>query len=229
MIGPWEYDLKRLTASVNVAGRENGLNARERRAAVLRCVQGYRGNLDRLQSMGILDVWYLHAYPGRKMDAKTEAIIRKSVEKAMGATNAALLGKVAARDVTGSWHLKDDPPILTPVDKETRDAVIERFKAYAQTLSPERRFLLGRYHVVDVGHHVVGVGSVGTRAYLALLMGNNDQDSLFLQVKEATVPAHAPYVPPRPLELANEGMRVVMGQRALQASSDIFLGWTSIH
>jgi hypothetical protein len=72
------------------------------------------------------------------MDAKTEAIIRKSVEKAMGATNAALLGKVAARDVTGSWHLKDDPPILTPVDKETRDAVIERFKAYAQTLSPER-------------------------------------------------------------------------------------------
>jgi uncharacterized protein (DUF2252 family) len=234
VIGPWEYDLKRLTASVNVAGRENGLNARERRAAVLRCVQGYRANLDRLQSMGILDVWYLHAYPGRKnplvkMDAKTEAIIKKSVDKAMASTNTALLGKVAARDVTGSWHLKDDPPILTPVDKETRDAVVEGLKVYAHTLTPERRFLLSRYHVVDVGHRVVGVGSVGTRAYLALLMGNDDQDPLFLQVKEATAPAHGPYVPPRPLELENEGMRVVMGQRALQSSSDIFLGWTSIH
>lgn len=233
VIGPWEYDLKRLTASVNVAGRENGLNARERRAAVLRCVQGYRGNLERLQSMGILDVWYLHAYPGRKnplvkMDAKTEAIIKKSVDKAMASTNAALLGKVAARDVTGSWHLKEDPPILISVDKETRDAVVEGLRPYAHTLTPERRFLLGRYRVVDVGHRVVGVGSVGTRAYLVLLMGNDDQDPLFLQVKEATAPAHGPYVPPRPLELENEGMRVVMGQRALQASSDIFLGWTSI-
>jgi uncharacterized protein (DUF2252 family) len=233
VVGPWEYDLKRLTASVNVAGRENGLNARERKAAVLRCVQGYRGNIDRLQSMGILDVWYLHAYPGRKnplvkMDAKTEAIVKKSVDKAMGSTNAALLGKVAARDVTGSWRLKEDPPILTPVSKEERDAIVEGLKGYAQTLSPERRYLLSRYHLADVGHRVVGVGSVGTRAYLALLMGNDDQDALFLQVKEATVPAHAPYVPPRTLEIGHEGQRVVVGQRALQASSDIFLGWTTI-
>lgn len=98
-IGPWEYDLKRLTASVKVAGRENGMNARERKAAVLRCVEGYRWNLDRLQSMGVLDVWYLHAYPGRKnplvkTDPKTEAVIKKSVDKAMGSTNMTLLTKV---------------------------------------------------------------------------------------------------------------------------------------
>ncbi|HYK37445.1 DUF2252 domain-containing protein [Alloacidobacterium sp.] len=233
-IGPWEYDLKRLTASVNVAGRENGLNARERKDAVLRCVQGYRWNLDRLQSMGVLDVWYLHAYPGRKnplakVDPKTEAILRKSVDKAMSSTNMALLSKVAVRDVTGTWHLREDPPILTPVSKEIRDGVVAGLKDYAQTLSPERRFLLSRFHVVDVGHRVVGVGSVGTRAYLALLMGNCDQDPLFLQIKEAIVPAHAPYVPTLTSEFNHQGKRIVIGQRALQASSDIFLGWTTIH
>jgi len=233
MIGPWEYDLKRLAASLNVAGRENGLNARERRTAVIRCVEGYRNNLFQLQSMGILDVWYRHAYPGRtnpllKFDAKTAAIVEKAVVKASGKTNRALLQKVGQRDVTGSWTLHEDPPILTHIPDKLRDQIYEGLNAYADTLNPERRYLLGRYHVVDVGHRVVGVGSVGTRAYLALLLGNDDLDPLFLQIKEATAPAHSPYLPRFMDDFRHDGKRIVIGQRALQASSDIFLGWTTI-
>src|SRR4051812_6987499 len=103
-IGPWEWDLKRLTASVNVAGRENGLNRAERRAAVMRCVEGYRLNLNRLQSMGVLDVWYLHAYPGRqnplvRADAKSRAVFKKALTIASAQTSAALLTKTAERAV----------------------------------------------------------------------------------------------------------------------------------
>ncbi len=232
-IGPWEWDLKRLTASLNVAARENGLNRRERRDAVLRCVQGYCWNVERLQGMGILDIWYLHAYPGRKnlllqIDPKAEAVVKKSVAKAVQQTNANLLMKICERGVNGAWRLREDPPLLTRIDQATKEKIIDGLNAYADTLTRERRFMLSRYHVVDVGHRVVGVGSVGTRAYLVLLMGNGDTDPLFLQVKEATVPAHGPHLPPLEKEFDHQGKRVVMGQRALQASSDIMLGWTVI-
>jgi uncharacterized protein (DUF2252 family) len=231
--GPWEWDLKRLTASVNVAGRENGLNRNERRAAVIRCVAGYRFNLERLQSMGVLDTWYLHAYPGRqnplvKADPKSRAVFKKAVAIAAGQTNGTLLTKSAERAVDGSWHLLHTPPILTRVDAETREKVVDGLSAYSESLSRERRYMLRRYHVVDVAHRIVGVGSVGTRSYLALLFGNSDQDALFLQVKEATAPAHAAYLPPLPVEISNQGKRVVMGQRALQAATDVMLGWTTI-
>lgn len=233
VIGPWEWDLKRLTASVNVAGRENGLNRHERRAAVIRCSEGYRANLDRLQSMGVLDVWYLHAYPGRnnalvKADAKSRAVFKKVLDSATRQTNSALLAKTAERGVNGAWHLLHSPPLVTAVDAATRERVIDGLNRYADSLSRERRYMLSRYHVVDVVHRVVGVGSVGTRAYLALLFGNSDDDPLFLQVKEALPPAHAPYLPKPSAEFAHDGKRVVMGQRALQASSDVMLGWTTI-
>jgi uncharacterized protein (DUF2252 family) len=233
IIGPWEWDLKRLTASVNVAGRENGLSRTERRAAVMRCVEGYRFNLNRLQSMGVLDVWYLHAYPGRqnplvKADAKSRAVFKKALTIASAQTSAALLAKMAERAVDGAWHLLHAPPVITPMSDETREKVIDGLNAYADSLSRERRYMLGRYRVVDVVHRVVGVGSVGTRAYLALLLGNSDDDPLFLQVKEACAPAHAPYLSPLPSEYSNHGKRVVMGQRALQASTDVMLGWTAI-
>lgn len=232
-LGPWEWDLKRLVASVNVAGRENGLNRRERRSAVKGTVAGYRTNLERIQSMGVLDVWYLHAYPGRqnplrKMNAKTEAILGKSVQKAMRQSNASLLAKAAERGVDGGWAFRHDAPVLTQVDNRMRDKIIDSFSEYAHTLTPERRYMLRRYNVVDVAHRVVGVGSVGTRAYLVLLFGNGDDDPLFLQVKEAVTPAHAPYLPPLPAEYAHEGKRVVMGERVLQASTDVMLGWTTI-
>ena len=232
VVGPWEWDLKRLTASVNVAGRQNGLNRRERSAAVLRCVQGYRFNINRLQSMGVLDVWYLHAYPGRdnpmlRVDPKSKAIFRKTVAKAMRTDNRALLPKVADHQADGKWAFRDDPPVLTTVDAATSKKVVQGLNGYAQSLSEERRLMLMRYHVSDVGHRVVGVGSVGTRAYLVLMFGNGEDDPLFLQVKESPNPALAPYLP-KIAGFSHNGRRVVVGQRALQASSDPMLGFTKI-
>jgi uncharacterized protein (DUF2252 family) len=232
-VGPWEWDLKRLAASVNVAARENGINKAERGAAVRRAVEGYRWCVGRMESMGVLDVWYEHAYPDTKnpllkRDPKAQALIGKAVAKARTQTNAMLLRKSAERSPSGGLRLREDPPIQTRVDNKTREKVIQGLEEYAAALSPERFFMLNRYHVVDVVHRVVGVGSVGTRAYLALLMGNDDNDPLFLQVKECASPAHAPYVPPLPKQFEHHGKRVVMGQRALQASSDIMLGPTTV-
>jgi uncharacterized protein (DUF2252 family) len=184
--------------------------------------------------MGVLDIWYLHAYPGRenplvKVDPKSKAVFRKTWSKALQTDNRALLPKVADRVSDGVWNFRDDPPVLTRLDKTTKQKVIDSLTPYSLTLSRERRLMLNRYHVVDVAHRVVGVGSVGTRAYLVLLFGNGDNDPLFLQVKEATTPAHAPFLPPIPdKELIHNGKRVVVGQRALQASSDPMLGYTNI-
>jgi uncharacterized protein (DUF2252 family) len=233
-IGPWEWDLKRLVASVNVAARENGMNKKERAEAVMRTVQGYRSNIMRMKDMGVLDIWCLHAYPDRenpvvKIDEKTSAVIAKCVAKAKQQTNRTLLTKVSERGVSGGWRLREDPPVLTHVDVATRDKIIEGLNDYAESLPLERRYMLSRYHVVDVAHRIVGVGSVGTRAYLALLFGNSDDDPLFLQIKECVSPAHAPYLPPLPERYRkHEGERVVVGQRALQASSDIMLGVTRV-
>ena len=232
VIGPWEWDLKRLTASINVAGRSNGLNRRERATAVRRSVEGYRMNVGRLEKMGVLDVWYLHYYPGRanplvKMDAKSKAVFAKTLDKALRTDNRTLLPKVVERTSKGEWRFKDNPPVLTPIPASNHK-IIQVLNHYAQTLSPERRFMLGRYHAVAAAHRVVGVGSVGTRAYLVLLLGNGDDDPLFLQVKESVRAAHAPYLPPVPKEFQHNGKRVVMGQRALQASSDPMLGYTTI-
>jgi uncharacterized protein (DUF2252 family) len=233
VIGPWEWDLKRLTASVNVAGRQNGLNRSERAAAVRQCVKGYRFNARRLQDMGVLDTWYLHAYPGKenpivKADPKSKAVFRKTLAKAMHTDNRALMPKVADRKGNGKWTFRDDPPVLTRVDKATRQKVIDALNRYSLTLPRERRLMLGRYHFADVAHRVVGVGSVGTRAYLVLLFGNGDADPLFLQVKEALPPAHAPFLPTALGEFQHNGKRVILGQRALQASSDPMLGYADI-
>jgi uncharacterized protein (DUF2252 family) len=232
-IGPWEWDLKRLVASVNVAGRENGLNRRERAVAVQRTVEGYRANITRLESMGLLEIWYLHAYPGRlspllKIDPKSQAVFKKVLAKALTTDNKALLPKVAERRNDGSWTFRDDPPVLTRVSASTKAKVIDALNRYSSTLPRERGFMLSRYHVADVAHRVVGVGSVGTRAYLALLFGSGDNDPLFLQVKEAAEPAHGPYVPPLAKEFLHNGKRVVLGQKGLQASNDPLLGFTDI-
>ena len=148
--------------------------------------------------------------------------------KAKETTNQTLLPKVAQRRHDGGWRFVEDPPVLTRVDAETRGKVAASLVEYAEHLSPEYRFMLRRYGLADVAHRVVGVGSVGTRAYLALLFGNGDDDPLFLQVKEATMPAHAPYLPAMPMRGEHQGFRVVAGQRALQALGDPMLGYTTI-
>ncbi len=241
-VGPWEWDLKRLTASVNVLGRENGLDRAERNRAVMLCVAGYRTNLERFHAMPVLDLWSLHTVVGRvdtraikalypeigKILTKGRAILAHAAEKARRSTNAALLLKVADRSVAGTWRFKTDPPILTGVEPAVREQITDTLNRYWRTLPPERRWMLQRYHVADVAHRVVGVGSVGTRAYLAMLFGNSDADPLFLQVKEAMDPAHAHYVAPMAPEHRHNGQRVVTGQAVMQASHDPLLGYTEI-
>jgi uncharacterized protein (DUF2252 family) len=231
--GPWEWDLKRLVSSVNVAGRENGLTVKERRRAVMRAAYGYRWNIDRLSRLGVLDVWSLFTYADRRPTAvkvpnKAWALIQKAVSKAERTTSKTLLPKVAQRRHDGGWRFVEVAPILTRVDGETRRKVVASLAEYAETLSPAYRFMLRRYAVADVAHRVVGVGSVGLRAYLLLLFGNGDDEPLFLQVKEAESPVHAPFVPSLPIRDAHGGRRVVVVQRLLQASGDPMLGHTTI-
>jgi uncharacterized protein (DUF2252 family) len=183
--------------------------------------------------MGVLETWYLHAYPGRenpliKFDPKSKAVWAKAVAKAALQTNQALLAKTAEK-INGKWRFREAPPVLTRVDNATKNAVERALIEYSDTLHRERKFMLSRYHVADVAFRVVGVGSVGTRAYLALLFGNGDNDPLFLQVKEAITPALDPFVARAGRnEFSHEGKRIVTGQRALQASTDVMLGWTQI-
>ena len=233
VVGPWEWDLKRLTASANVAGRENGSSARERRTAVAEVVRGYQDNMARLEHLGTFDTWHLHAFPGRtnvlrKVPAKAQAVIEKVLAKALQSDHIGLLPKVAVKDAGGQWRFREDPPILTRVNSAKKKALITALEKYSLTLTRELRYMLSRYRVSDVAHRVVGIGSVGTRTYLALLMGKADNDPLFLQIKEALSPAHAPYLPLKRSEIGHDGQRVVTGQRALQSSSDVMLGWTEM-
>jgi len=232
-VGPWEWDLKRLVASVNVVARENEYPARRRRRAVMDCVRAYRENATRLQSMGVMDIWYQHAFPGAmhslvKWELKSHDVFEQAARHATQNTSRRLLPRVARQEPDGHWRFVADPPTLTRVDDATAAAVTASLTEYVETLTPERRFMMKRYRVADVAHRVVGVGSVGTRSYLVLLFGAGADDPLFLQVKEALRPALAGHVPPLPSHLSHEGRRVVFGQRFLQASSDVLLGWTSI-
>lgn len=233
VVGPWEWDLKRLTASANVAGRENGLSTRERRTAVTEVVRGYQDNMARLEHLGTFDTWHLHAFPGRtnvlrKVPPKAQAVIEKVLAKALQSDHLGLLPKVAVKDAAGHWRFREDPPIVTRVNSAKKKALIVALERYSLTLTRELRYMLSRYRVSDVAHRVVGIGSVGTRTYLALLMGKGDNDPLFLQIKEALSPAHAPYLPLRRSEIGHDGQRIVTGQRALQSSSDVLLGWTEM-
>jgi uncharacterized protein (DUF2252 family) len=231
-VGAWEWDLKRLVASVSVAARENEYKSRDRFRAVMDCVRAYRLTAARLQSKGVMEIWYQHAFPGDKhslvrWELKKHDVFKEAALLAEQNTSKRLL-KHVAQARRGRWRFVPDPPTLTRVDEETRAAVIESLSEYVETLLPERRFMMKRYHVIDVAHRIVGVGSVGTRSYLVLLFGGGPEDPLFLQVKEALRPAFADYAPVLPSHLNHEGRRVVFGQRFLQASSDVLLGWTSV-
>jgi uncharacterized protein (DUF2252 family) len=239
-VGPWEWDLKRLVASVNVAGRDNGLDDDERRSAVLRCVSGYRRNARRLMHFGVLETWSLFAHAdlvrheveldwaGERFGGKFRAVIKKSLAKARRTHSGSFLKKVARREADGNWRFVEDPPILTALDVDLKAKVIASLTEYAESLPPEYRYMLHRYSVADVCHRVVGVGSVGMRAYLVLLFGNGDDDPLFLQVKEAMPPSNAAYLPPVRFRVDHEGRRVVVTQRSLQSLGDPLLGHTTI-
>jgi hypothetical protein len=161
------------------------------------------------------------------LDAGERATIEKAVARATRRSHATVLAKVAEETGKG-WRFRHDPPILTQLDAAEKNHVIEGLRAYTQTIAGEWRMMLERYDIADVAHRVVGVGSVGTRAYLVLLFGRAHGDPLFLQVKEGIVPAAAPFVPPLEEPYRHQGRRVVHGQRLLQSSSDALLGWTTI-
>jgi uncharacterized protein (DUF2252 family) len=236
--GPWEWDIKRLAASFEIAGRERGFADRERRTMVLGVVRSYRETMRAFAEMKNLEVWYA------KLDMETilqqlrgqrdTAEVAKNTER--------LLAKIRAKDntrafeklttaVEGEPRIVADPPLLVPAADllgdisrdEFMNAVRAILRGYRRTLQRERGRLLESYKVVDVARKVVGVGSVGTRTNVALLLGRDNQDALFLQIKEAADSVLAPFVG-RSL-VKNQGQRVVEGQRLMQATSDIFLGW----
>jgi uncharacterized protein (DUF2252 family) len=231
--GAWEWDLKRLVASVDVVARENGLSGRGRRRAVVGCARAYREAAAVLASMGVLDLWYLHAFPGRGrplrgVDVEWLPEVRDAAAGAAGHTGAALLPKVAERR-RGQWRFRDERPVLRRVTGAAADAVLESLRGYAASLPLERRVMLRRYRAIDVAHRAAGVGSLGLRSWLVLLLGEGPRDPLLLQLKEAVPSVLAPYAPPLPRQLGgDQARRVVLGQRALQASVDPLLGHTRV-
>ena len=226
--GPWEWDVKRLAASVVVAGRNLALGQAKATAIARAATRAYRTRMSELGTMGPLEVWY------DRVDVATVLAIAREeraddlkrqlrVAKVRQRTSLRALPKLT-RVVNGTRKIIDDPPLISHVDPETFDGATI-IADYAQSLPPERRRLLERYTVLDTARKVVGVGSVGTRCYLSLLADADARSPVFLQLKEAMSPVHPPQAGMP--EFGHQGQRVVTGQRLMQAASDMFLGWTS--
>ncbi|MGH3252921.1 MAG: DUF2252 domain-containing protein, partial [Trebonia sp.] len=236
--GPWEWDVKRLAASVEVAARGNGLGGKERREIVTATVAGYRQAMRNFAKMTNLDVWYAHADLDRlqaqfdsQLKARQRKLVAKGIAKARTRDSMQEVAKLT-RLVDGRPQIIADPPLIVPVtdllprrmDREAFEAQIQGLLGkYRRTLETDRRYLLEQYEFVDLARKVVGVGSVGTRCWIALMIGREKSDPLFLQIKEAEESVLSRFVGAS--EYTNMGHRVVAGQRLMQASSDIFLGW----
>ncbi len=237
--GPWEWDVKRLAASFEIAGRDRGFGDRQRRGIVLAVTEAYREAMRRLAEVSNLEVWYLRVDASQirellQAQASGKAVKRfdRGVAKARRKDRLRAFSKLTER-VDGELRIRSDPPVLVPLEEmfsgkeaETAEARVSAVLAdYRKTLLPDRRHLLDGYRLVHTARKVVGVGSVGTRAWIGLLIGRDESDPLFLQVKEAQPSVLEPYT--APTEFKRQGQRVVEGQRLTQAASDIFLGWLS--
>jgi uncharacterized protein (DUF2252 family) len=223
---PWEWDVKRLAASVVLASRELGLGAGRCSDAVLTLAQSYREHMAEYAQMRALEVWYSHMDAEVFIDEAKSAAARKRweqvEEKARHQTAEHIFPKIADV-INGRTRIVDHPPLVYHGRPSEVRQVAHMFQRYRQTLPEERRIILDRYHIVDVAWKVVGVGSVGTRCALALLMAG-EHDPMLLQFKEAHPSVLEPYAGASPY--ANHGQRVVTGQHMLQSASDVFLGWT---
>jgi uncharacterized protein (DUF2252 family) len=225
--GPFEWDLKRLTASAVLAARDNGLTDEVARAAAFAAAEAYAENMSRYATMGELDVWYSHV-TAEELEAlvprgRWRKRYRRGLTQAQQRDSLWSLSRLA-EPFEGELRIKDRPPLIRRIDDPADRAVVERFiAAYQETLQESRRALLDRYRLVSAAYKAVGVGSVGTRCFVGLFMGRDQNDPLFLQVKEATSSVLERYLPSSKYSL--HGERVVTGQRIMQAASDIFLGW----
>ncbi|MFF8945873.1 DUF2252 domain-containing protein [Streptomyces sp. NPDC014864] len=226
--GPFEWDVKRLAASVAVAARENGHPDAKARRAALEAVAAYRTSVRRLAGLGELAVWYERIEADSLLPLVRSARRRRRVEssltRARRRTSLQALGKLTEM-VDGQRRIIHDPPLIEPAGIPDTAALRKIFSDYRSTLTEERRLLLDRYRFVDSARKVVGVGSVGLRCFIVLLTGRDADDPLFLQVKEARKSILEEHLPSG--AYVHPGHRVVAGQRLLQAAGDIFLGWMS--
>jgi uncharacterized protein (DUF2252 family) len=233
--GPWEWDVMRLAASFSVAGRERGFKCRKRLAIVAAMSASYRAAMRRMAELGNLEVWYTKidveaiASGWESAAGESEALtFRRNLEKTRAKDRMRALSKLT-REVDGELRIVSEPPLIVPIgeladeDADLEAAALKIIADYRATLPEDRRVLLDGYRFVDAALKVVGVGSVGTRAFVVLMLGRDSGDPLFLQAKEAQRSVLEPYAGASAFE--NQGERVVQGQRLTQAASDILLGW----
>ncbi|XMN10122.1 DUF2252 domain-containing protein [Streptomyces griseobrunneus] len=238
--GPWEWDVKRLAASLVIAGRENGYTDVERASVVGTAVRSYREQMRRFAGLGNLEVWYtradmtvLQALAEQRVGAKARTRTQRAMTKARSRDSLQAFEKLT-QVVDGRRRITSDPPLIVPIQDllpgvergAVEDQLRDLIERYSHSLQSDRRHLLRQYQIVDMARKVVGVGSVGTRCWIILLLGSGDQDPLLLQAKEADHSVLAPYAGAS--EYDNQGERVVSGQRLMQATSDIFLGWERV-
>jgi hypothetical protein len=236
--GPWEWDVKRLAASLAIAGRDRGFSKKERRSILRESVRRYREAMREFAAMRNLDVWYARFDVESTLEELRQLAPRKEVErvkknvaKAQTKDSLKALDRLT-HDVDGEPRIVSDPPLIVPIeeltgngiDREALEApILELLHTYRQTLKSDRQHLLDSYRYVHLARKVVGVGSVGTRAWIVLLTGRDHGDPLFLQCKEAEASVLEPYAGQS--RYKNHGARVVQGQWLMQAASDILLGW----
>jgi uncharacterized protein (DUF2252 family) len=235
--GPFEWDVKRLVASFEVAGRDRGFDARQRAVVNLAVTSSYRHSISDFAAMRNLDVWYaridveelLRRYTPQA-SVKQAKLAEQNLAKTRTKDSMKAFGKLT-RLVDGERRIVGDPPLIVPIEDVVPSSELHRLdvyihdviRSYRRTLSDDRRRLLERFRYAHAARKVVGVGSVGTRAWVALMLGRDDDDPLFLQIKQADASVLEPFLGTS--EFTNHGRRVVEGQRLTQAASDIMLGW----
>jgi uncharacterized protein (DUF2252 family) len=238
--GPWEWDVKRLAVSMLIAAQDNGFAVSDQDQVVLDTVAEYRTAMAGFAAMNNLDVWYSHLdieaalkELGSQLKPAQVKRTEKALAKARTKDSMSAFSKLT-HVVDGEARILAEPPLIVPIDdlaqgderEEMFAALHGLLRSYRQTLEYDRRVLLEEFQLTDIARKVVGVGSVGTRAWIALMLGRDGQDPLFLQLKEAEASVFEEFLGPS--EFANHGQRVVTGQRLMQASSDIFLGWLHV-
>ncbi|MGZ4638905.1 MAG: DUF2252 domain-containing protein, partial [Actinomycetes bacterium] len=238
--GPFEWDVKRLAASLAVAGRGNGYATKERRKILLAAAETYRTAMRSFAQMRTLDVWYAHLDIERALEEQKALLSRKQIKRTEAAAVKArtqdstkALNKLTVM-VDGVRRIVSDPPLIVPVEEVfaevEADALYDQLRkvltGYGRTLQSDRRHLLGQFRLLQMAHKVVGVGSVGTRAWVVLMDAGDGVDPLFLQAKEAQRSVLEEYAGRD--NHNNQGERVVAGQHLMQAVSDIFLGWERV-